>query len=123
MCYNTLNNLIQSTEPILTQTFVQRPEIASLRNLLKRLYILLPNNFKTDLIGKYVVNQNLFIWKVVGFKDFPQTEDYHIESVIIELSEKTEKFSARNSNLKDFVFVVRLKIFLFYKANNYSILV
>ncbi|KAF2882953.1 hypothetical protein ILUMI_23224 [Ignelater luminosus] len=103
--YETLLQMLVKTRQFLSNNFTIRPEKIFLENLLKRVYLNLPEEFKCTLLEKFPLASNLCVWKCLGLQNFPQTQFYVVESFLINLTEKMEDFKKGECNVDDYNFL------------------
>lgn len=71
LVYETIGHIISKTDSFLVSSSYDRPEIVYLEVLLQRLFQLLPDDHKANLLKSYPPLQNVQIWKIFGLNSFP----------------------------------------------------
>ncbi|KAJ8963105.1 hypothetical protein NQ318_018570 [Aromia moschata] len=99
--FDTLLNLITKYEQIDFGTYTNRLEQVYMKCLMQRLFKMLPDHMKSEIIVRFHPARNIHIWTMMGFNSFPFQKEMVIESVCDFALELLEAMDRDNFSLKD----------------------
>lgn len=101
--FDTLCWIIENFVAILKTHYTFRPQFVILTNFTAELYKILGNNYKLKFLEKYPLNTNLYVWRHIGLKNFPNSCLMQIENLLADLCQKMEKFDTGSCTYDEYL--------------------